>query len=97
MAKAKSAKPPRKKTARVTAVATESILNSLRSHVAVLAPDGEILATNDAWKKFAIERRSSRSDKGVMFTLKIEAFAHGGNVRPVLTCEGEHLACVGLG
>ena len=31
----------------------DSILNSLTAHVAVLAPDGTIEATNDAWNEFA--------------------------------------------
>jgi PAS domain S-box-containing protein len=33
----------------------ESILNSLDHHVAVLGSDGTILATNDAWNRFATE------------------------------------------
>lgn len=34
---------------------SESILNSLPANVAVLAPDGAILATNEAWDRFARE------------------------------------------
>ncbi len=33
----------------------ESILNSLLSHVAVIAEDGTILSTNDAWNRFALD------------------------------------------
>ena len=34
---------------------SESILNSLTAHIAVLAPDGTILETNRAWNRFAEE------------------------------------------
>jgi len=45
--------------ARDTAVAAEAradaVLNSLTAHVCVLAADGTIVATNDAWNQFALE------------------------------------------
>jgi len=34
---------------------SKSILNSLISHVALVGPDGAVLATNDAWNRFAME------------------------------------------
>ncbi len=34
-------------------LSSESILNSLTTHVAVLGPDGTIVATNNAWNRFA--------------------------------------------
>jgi signal transduction histidine kinase/CheY-like chemotaxis protein len=38
-----------------------AILDSVRSEIAVLAPDGTIIAVNEAWKRFALDNRTGTS------------------------------------
>ena len=43
----------RLEAARVEQQRTESILNSMAAHVAMIGPDGNIVAINEAWRQFA--------------------------------------------
>jgi PAS domain-containing protein len=42
-----------------------AVLDSLTANIAVLDPNGEIVAVNGSWRDFAISNQMDNSDKGV--------------------------------